>query len=170
MKLLQHYRYNVAPWLDILDLTHKFGITALQIAVNSSSERLLPALMGLSEACLRTQRGRVYSHTYGLQAVHFDDSVSGAYSEPTSGDRDLDAHENSTKSVLLRVFEELRGLASDVAKAWASGRDGYDYGYNEYRPLQSLVHRAYGMDMDAAVYWMFLRMGMFLSISLLKDW
>lgn len=162
MKLLQHYRYNVAPWLDIHDLTHSFGITALQIAVNSSSDRLLPALMGLSEACLRTQRSRVYSHAYGLQAVHFDDTVSAAYSEPASGDLDLDVHENSTEPVLLRVFEELRSLVSDVPKAWARGKGQYDYGYNGYMPLQSMVHRAYGMDMDAAVYWMFLRMGMFL--------
>lgn len=166
MKLLQHYRYNVAPWLDIHDLTHSFGITALQIAVNSSSERLLPALLGLSEACLRTQRGRVYSHAYGPQVVHFDDTA--AYSEPPSTNPDVDVHDDSTESVLLRVFEELRGLVSDVTKDWARGRDGYDYGYPEYRPLQSIVHRAYGMDMDAAVYWMFLRMGMFLDFSFEK--
>lgn len=166
MKLLQHYRYNVAPWLDIHDLTHSFGITALQLAVNSSSERLLPALLGLSEACLRSQRGRIYSHAYEPQVVHFDDAA--AYSELPSRNLDVDVHDDSTESVLLRVFGELRALVSDVAKDWERGRDGYDYGYPEYRPLQSIVHRAYGMDMDAAVYWMFLRMGMFLDFSFKK--
>ncbi|KKA25687.1 hypothetical protein T310_0243 [Rasamsonia emersonii CBS 393.64] len=37
LDLLRHYRYEVAPWLDICDLSHTFGITAVQIAMDTTS-------------------------------------------------------------------------------------------------------------------------------------
>ncbi|KAL4918806.1 hypothetical protein BDW62DRAFT_217431 [Aspergillus aurantiobrunneus] len=169
MKLLQHYRYNVAPWLDIHDLTHTFGIKALQIAVNSPSGRLLPALMALSEACLQVQGGRAHTHDPGFQAVYSEDTAGVSYPEP-SRDLELDVNEGFTESVLLRMFGELRSLVSDVAGAWAKNQNGdgsaggYDYGY-EYRPLQSLVHRAYGLGMESAMYWMFLRLDIGRSLA-----
>ncbi|KAL2829749.1 hypothetical protein BDW59DRAFT_158923 [Aspergillus cavernicola] len=149
MKLLQHFRYIVAPWLDICDLNHPFGITALQTAVTSTSDRLLPALMALSEACMqRVGGGR------GL-AVRFDDSTASVYFEqPCSNhlDLDIDVHPDSTEDVLLNLFKELQSLVSDVGNAWAENCE-------DYSPLQRLVHGADGMGLESAVYWVFLRIG-----------
>ncbi|KAL4870846.1 hypothetical protein BDV12DRAFT_165344, partial [Aspergillus spectabilis] len=144
MKLLQHYRYNVAPWLDIHDLAHSFGITALQTAINSSSPQLLSALLALSETC---QQDRGSGTRYG---VHFEDMVIH------SNRSDSELH-NFTEAVLLRVFEEARGLVSDVAGAWSQSED------EDTR--SQLVHSAYGPGIEAAVYWMFLRIDIGKSLA-----
>ncbi|KAL5001219.1 hypothetical protein BDV10DRAFT_192422 [Aspergillus recurvatus] len=175
MELLQNYRYKVAPWLDILDLSHSFGITALQIAFGSSSERLLHALLALPETCLRVQKGRGYSntaiqldahvYTHGFQAVRYEDAAA-PYSDSLAN---ADVAENFTEAVLLRLLEELGRLVADVARAWALGQgeyeqDGHSRDY-EYGPLRSLADRAYGLDMDSAIYWMFLRIDLGKSLA-----
>ncbi|KAL5332978.1 hypothetical protein BJX70DRAFT_87591 [Aspergillus crustosus] len=130
IKLLQYYRYDIAPWLDVHDLSHSFGITALQTAVNSSSPQLLSALLALAETCL-SQKAR---------SVQFEDAR--IYS-------DQPELQDFTEAVLLRVFTELRSLVSDVAAAWTR---------SETTHIETqLVHSALGPGMEAAVYWMFLR-------------
>ncbi|KAL4974960.1 hypothetical protein BDW66DRAFT_160863 [Aspergillus desertorum] len=176
MELLQNYRYKVAPHPRPESLLrHCFGITALQIAFGSSSQRLLHALLALSETCLRVQSGRGYSetairldthaYTQEFPAVRYEDTAapySNSYVNP-------DVAENFTEAVLLRLLEELERLVADVATAWATDRDGYEQdGHShdyEYGPLRSLADRAYGLDMDSAVYWMFLRMDLGRSLA-----
>ncbi|KAL2814969.1 hypothetical protein BJX63DRAFT_431073 [Aspergillus granulosus] len=170
MKLLQHYRYNVAPWLDICDLTHSFGITALQMAV-ASEERLLPALLALSEASVYAPRshGVGPGSGRGFQAVHFDDTTTPLLSEHSNSqsrshgrnDLEMKSDPNHAEIILLRVLEELRELVSDVSRAWAKA-DGGAYGYGT---LQSLAHSAYGLGLDPAMYWMFLRMDLGKSMA-----
>ncbi|KAL4992054.1 hypothetical protein BDW68DRAFT_184413 [Aspergillus falconensis] len=175
MELLQNYRYEVAPWLDILDLSHCFGITALQIAFGSSSEQLLHALLAFSETCLRIHKGYGYSdtaiqldarvYTHGFQTDHHEDT---AVPYPDSL-VNPDVAGNFTEAVLLRLLEELGRLVADVSKAWATDRDEYEQdGHShdyEYGPLRSLADRAYGLDMDSAIYWMFLRMDLGRSLA-----
>ncbi|KAL4737834.1 hypothetical protein BDV11DRAFT_206479 [Aspergillus similis] len=175
LQLLQNYRYHVAPWLDILDLGHSFGITALQIAFGSSSERLLHAILALSDTCLRARQGRGYSdatvqldsqfYSHAFQAVHYEDTAA-SYSDPLVN---AAVDESITEAMLLRLLEELRRLVADVARAWAMDRDQYEqdgrsHGY-EYRLLRSLADRAYGLGMDSAMYWMFLRMDFGTSLA-----
>ncbi|KAJ0426113.1 hypothetical protein BJY00DRAFT_307616 [Aspergillus carlsbadensis] len=175
MKLLQHYRYNVAPWLDICDLTHSFGITALQMAV-SSEDRLLPALLALSEASVYPSRSHGVGPGLGrgFQAVHFDDTTTPLLSDyPTSTSRtqahlpgldefDLQSNHIHTEAALLRVLQDLRELASDVARAWTKVNvDGAD----RYRLLELLTHSAYGIGLEAAMYWMLLRMDLGKSLA-----
>ncbi|KAL6231216.1 hypothetical protein BDW75DRAFT_233784 [Aspergillus navahoensis] len=166
MELLRNYRYRVAPWLDILDLSHCFGITALQIAFGSSFERLLHALLALSETCLRVQKGRGYPnsaiqldahvYTHRIQTVRHEDTAA-PYSDSLVNP---DVAENFTEAVLLRLLGELGRLVADVGRAWAMDQNDYEYG-----PLQSLADRAYGLDMDSAIYWMFLRMDLGRSLA-----
>ncbi|KAL4939476.1 hypothetical protein BDV06DRAFT_214301 [Aspergillus oleicola] len=167
MKLLQHYRYSVAPWLDIHDLSHSFGIIALQLAVKSSWERLLPSLLTLSEACLRMHRGRDYARDH-VQTAHFVDTItpySGhRHSRNLSSTIDLSVGENLTEVLLLRCFEELKGLVSDVAGTWSRNTDVYFYGYG-HEWLRPLVDRALGLGMESALYWMFLRMDIGKSLA-----
>ncbi|KAL4882766.1 hypothetical protein BJY04DRAFT_216865 [Aspergillus karnatakaensis] len=149
MKLLQNYRYGVAPWLDIHDLSHPFGITALQTAVNSTSPRLLSALLSLSETCLHQQsEGRETA-----SGVRFEDAV-------VSPNQFKSEVHNFTEAASISVFEELRGLVSDVAGTWAKRNPN-----SNYTELQSLVHSAYGSSMEAAVYWMFLRIDIGKSLA-----
>ncbi|KAL4926987.1 uncharacterized protein BDV17DRAFT_293102 [Aspergillus undulatus] len=170
MKLLQHYRYSVAPWLDIHDLSHAFGITALQTAVNSSSARLLPSLLALSEACLRMQRGHGFAHAHAheSQAVRFDVTTTLYLQHPHAENLELrfnpDTGESLMEVILLRCFERLKGLVSDVAGAWANNADGYAHGY-DYDMLRPLADGALGLDMDSAIYWMFLRMDIGRSLA-----
>ncbi|KAL3453608.1 hypothetical protein BJX65DRAFT_302505 [Aspergillus insuetus] len=175
MKLLQHYRYNVAPWLDICDLTHSFGITALQMAV-SSEDRLLPALLALSEASVYSSRshGVGPGPGRGFQAVHFDDTTTPLLSDhsttnslrqahlPGLDEIDIQSDHIHKEMLLLRVLQELRELVSDVAQTWAKvNADVAD----SYRPLEMLAHSAYGIGQEAAMYWMFLRMDLGKSLA-----
>ncbi|KAL4755473.1 hypothetical protein BDW72DRAFT_200091 [Aspergillus terricola var. indicus] len=175
LQLLQNYRYHVAPWLDILDLSHSFGITALQLAFGSSSERLLHALLALSDTCLRARQGRGYSdaviqldshfYSHAFQAVHYEDTAA-SYSDSLVN---AAIDENLTKGALLRLLKKLGRLLADVARAWAMDRDQYEqdgrlHGY-EYRSLQPLSDRAYGLGMDPAIYWMFLRIDLGTSLA-----
>ncbi|KAL4782038.1 hypothetical protein BJX76DRAFT_369410 [Aspergillus varians] len=171
MKLMRHYRYIVAPWLDIHDLNHSFGITALQTAVNSPSGQLLPALIALSEACLQVEgdRGWSYAQIHGIQAAQFDGELAAPYSQFSEDlEASVDMHESFTEAVLLRVFQELRSLVLDIAGAWAKRKDGEEHG-SEYedRLLRWLAHTAYGIGIESAVYWIFLRMD--LGISLVNN-
>ncbi|KAL3457855.1 hypothetical protein BJX64DRAFT_292706 [Aspergillus heterothallicus] len=173
LKLLQHYRYNVAPWLDICDLTHTFGITAIQMAV-SSEERLLPALLALSEASVYSCRshGIGPGPGRGFHAVHFDDTTTPLLSEhpnshaqshaPVFDEYDAQSHQIHTEVALLRVMQELRDLISDVSHAWAKVDVEGPYAYG---PLQSLVHSAYGLGLESAMYWMFLRIELGKSLA-----
>ncbi|PTU17595.1 hypothetical protein P175DRAFT_0512309 [Aspergillus ochraceoroseus IBT 24754] len=143
LKLLQHYRYHVAPWLDICDLKHAFGIAALQMAVHS--ERLLSVLLALSKIC-------IYKRSRDFQMIHSDDFGGSHTPELPSDRQSLALHADFTETLLVRVFQELHYLVSDVSHAWRN-INGSDYG-----PLQSLVDTAYGLDIDSAVYWMFFRL------------
>ncbi|KAL4765585.1 uncharacterized protein BDW70DRAFT_168810 [Aspergillus foveolatus] len=173
LQLLQNYRYHVAPWLDILDLGHSFGITALQIAFGSPTERLLHAILALSDTCLRVRQDRGYSdaaiqleshfYSHAFKAVHYEDTAA-SYSDSL-----VNAAVDETEAMLLRLFEKLGRLVADVARAWAMNRDQYEqdggtHSY-EYRQLRSLADRAYGLGMDSAIYWMFLRMDLGMSLA-----
>ncbi|KAL2860806.1 uncharacterized protein BJX67DRAFT_375813 [Aspergillus lucknowensis] len=140
MKLLQYYRYNVAPW---------FGITALQMAANSE-EKLLPALLALSEACLLRDTG------HRLRAVHSGGTTTPPCSERLNPADDFGLYSNSTEEALSQVFGELRRLVLDVSESWAKADIdmGDEYGY---KPPQSFVDAAYGLNLEAAIYWMGLR-------------
>jgi len=139
----------------------------------SSEERLLPSLLALSEASVYSTRSHGIDPGPGrvFQAVHFDDTRTPLLSEHSNsqslsqGLSDLDVHlnQNHTETVLLRVLEELREIVSDVPRAWAKVDVDDAYSYN---PLQSLVHSAYGIGLEAAMYWMFLRIGMFTPVPL----
>ncbi|KAL1596399.1 hypothetical protein SLS60_009045 [Paraconiothyrium brasiliense] len=50
LELLKHYRYNIAPWMDICDMKQGFGCEALQLCKNSSPVQL--EILALAEASL----------------------------------------------------------------------------------------------------------------------
>ncbi|KAJ5682128.1 uncharacterized protein N7477_002068 [Penicillium maclennaniae] len=54
LELLRHFRYEIAPWLDICDLGQLFGIQGLQVAMASQS--IWISVLALSEASMKLQR------------------------------------------------------------------------------------------------------------------
>ncbi|KAF2465385.1 uncharacterized protein BDR25DRAFT_318620 [Lindgomyces ingoldianus] len=57
LELLKHYRYQIAPWLDICDRKHSFGCEVL--GQSTASKSLRCALLSLAEAALgREKDGR----------------------------------------------------------------------------------------------------------------
>ncbi|KAH8432390.1 Zn(II)2Cys6 transcription factor domain-containing protein [Aspergillus melleus] len=131
LDLLRHYRYHVAPWLDICDMRQPFGLTGLQLAMGS--EKLLSALMRLSKACM------VQSVPERSFLADFTESIA-----------DMSMLGDSTEATLLYVLEEVRCLVTDVPRAWT--RNGYP------DAIQSLVQYAYGDDINSALYWLTLRL------------
>ncbi|PYH93792.1 hypothetical protein BO71DRAFT_245939 [Aspergillus ellipticus CBS 707.79] len=147
LELLRHYRYQVAPWLDICDLNHPFGITAVQMA--SGSEQLMTALLKLSEAC----------DTH--QVSNCEKGFSPA--EPRSMNWQNDSYLTfDTPEVALRlVLQELEYLVSEIPRAWRGIRN-YDF-----KEMGTLAQHAFNTDIRSSTYWMFLRVD--LSVALAND-
>ncbi|RAL02977.1 uncharacterized protein BO80DRAFT_492199 [Aspergillus ibericus CBS 121593] len=145
LQLLCHYRYQIAPWLDICDLGHPFGITTVQMALGS--EQLMRALLGLSEVCV-TKKGMGYAG--GLSRV-----------EPFYWGLWPDSAPVTTEVTLMAVLEEVRYLVSDISQAWKSVR--------RYKSeiFETLVHQAFSPEIGSSIYWMFFRLD--LSAALAND-
>lgn len=134
--------------LDIIDLNHSFGITALQTAVGSSG--LLAVLLGLTETCMRVRKGNAYAHgCQGDQSERIKATFFTSFQDRNIG---------TTESILLRCFQKLRNLIFDIPRTWAR-MQSEDECQSQYKMLHSLANKAYGLSMDSAVYWMFFRIG-----------
>ncbi|KAF5856514.1 hypothetical protein ETB97_007245 [Aspergillus alliaceus] len=148
LELLRHYRYHVAPWLDICDLRHPFGIAVFQTA--RSSEQLLSALLGLSETCIiqPAQWNRPSLGQLSLRKRH----------QLSQLDND---HPDFTECILIILIEEVRSLVTNVPQAWT------DLVNRDVSLVDPLVQYAYSKTILSAVYWMFLRID--LGVALAND-
>ncbi|PWY68346.1 hypothetical protein BO83DRAFT_400797 [Aspergillus eucalypticola CBS 122712] len=159
LKLLCHYRYHVAPWwscrltnhlqLDICDLTHPFGITAVQMALGS--EPLMTALLGLSNACV------ILKDMGNQQTSHL--SRIDQWTRPLRSDSFTLTAENA----LTAVLEETRWLVTDIAQTWKNMENLM----TRTRNLDPLAHQALDPGIASSIYWMFFRLD--LSAALAND-
>ncbi|OJJ75727.1 hypothetical protein ASPBRDRAFT_168932 [Aspergillus brasiliensis CBS 101740] len=147
VKLLCHYRYHVAPWLDICDLTHPFGITAVQMAL--SSEPLMNALLELSSASIIQDMGH--------QQMSRFSSINQWNSRPWSDSSSTFTIEDA----LTAVLEETRCLVADIAHTWKNMQN------LRTRKLEILAHEALDPGIASSIYWMFFRLD--LSAALAND-
>ena len=67
-------------------------------------------------------------------------------------------HPDFTDLILLCLLEEVRGLVTDIPKAWV------DWVNRDVPFVNHLVQHAYSKDMESTAYWMFLRIGTFDAI------
>ncbi|KAE8378426.1 hypothetical protein BDV26DRAFT_281091 [Aspergillus bertholletiae] len=148
LELLRHYRYHVATWLDICDLRHPFGINAIQMATNS--EKLLSAILELSETCI-LQRG--HWNRAGLEQL-----LPRKRTQLDQLDHD---HSDFTELIVLCLIEEVQRLVMNISKAWI------DWVNQDVTPLNPLVQHAYSKNIESAAYWMFLRID--LGVALAND-
>ncbi|GLB04007.1 hypothetical protein AtubIFM57258_009723 [Aspergillus tubingensis] len=149
LKLLCHYRYHVAPWLDLCDLTHPFGITAVQMALGS--EPLMTALLELSNACV------ILKDMGNQQTSHI--SRIDQWTRPLRSDSFTLTAENA----LTAVLEETRWLVTDIAQTWKNMENLM----TRTRNLDPLAHQALDPGIASSIYWMFFRLD--LSTALAND-
>ncbi|XRM37517.1 hypothetical protein ABZX51_000985 [Aspergillus tubingensis] len=147
LKLLCHYRYHVAPWLDICDLTQPFGITAVQMTL--SSEPLMTALLGLFDAC-------VIHKNMGNQQTSYLSRID-QWTRPLWSESFTLTAENA----LAAVLEETRWLVTDIAQTWKNMQK------LRTRNLELLAHQALDPGIASSIYWMFFRLD--LSAALAND-
>ncbi|RAK78710.1 uncharacterized protein BO72DRAFT_476582 [Aspergillus fijiensis CBS 313.89] len=147
LELLRHYRYFVAPWLDICDLKHPFGIIVTQMATRS--KQILSTLLTLSEASILHQnhqqpnalsRGRPL-----LRPIHLG---SGLASE-------------LTETALLSILQRLHFLVSDLSHGWSTLQN------DNLCLLEPLLEHSLLLNIESSIYWMFLRLD--LSVALAND-
>ncbi|RAH60673.1 hypothetical protein BO85DRAFT_457496 [Aspergillus piperis CBS 112811] len=155
LKLICHYRYH---WscrltnylqLDICDLTHPFGIAAVQMALGS--EPLMTALLGLSNACV------IVKDTGNQQPSHI--SRIDQWTRPLRSDSFTLTAENA----LTAVLEETRWLVTDIAQTWKNMENLM----TRTRNLDPLAHQALDPGIASSIYWMFFRLD--LSAALAND-
>ncbi|PYH70482.1 uncharacterized protein BO88DRAFT_424701 [Aspergillus vadensis CBS 113365] len=157
LKLICHYRYHVAPWwscrltnylqLDICDLTHPFGIAAVQMALGS--EPLMTALLGLSDAC-------VIHKNMGNQQTSYLSNVD-QWTRPLWSDSFTFTAENT----LTAVLEETRWLVTDIAQTWKNMQNPRTWN------IEPLAHQALDPGIASSIYWMLFRLD--LSAALAND-
>ncbi|KAL3262840.1 hypothetical protein ABHI18_002348 [Aspergillus niger] len=148
LKLLCHYRYHVAPWLDVCDLSHPFGITAVQMAL--SSEPLMTALLDLSNACVIQKDMR---HRKMPRYSHADLCTNPLWSNSSAT--------FTVENALTTVLEETRWLVADIAQTWKNVQNF------KTRKFESLAHQALDSGIASSIYWMFFRLD--LSAALAND-
>ncbi|KAF9890354.1 hypothetical protein FE257_006020 [Aspergillus nanangensis] len=150
LELLRHYRYYVAPWLDICDMKHPFGISVVQIAVKS--EDLLHALMELSNVC-------IIPLAINGRERHSRPSFSARPDRLPLNRQGTGLDLNSTEMSLLVLFDQLRSLISEFPNTWNNTA------YGDLRLLESLAPHAFGMEIESSVYWMFLRLDLSIALA-----
>ncbi|PWY70322.1 hypothetical protein BO94DRAFT_578975 [Aspergillus sclerotioniger CBS 115572] len=141
IQLLCNYRYKVALWLDIYDLSHPFGISAVQMAMKSGA--VMGALLELSRVCALNQDAH---STQGVES-----SIEGI-----SSDYDGILTTEVALTILLR---EVRYLVSDLSRGWKTMRR-----YNP-RIINSLIHRAFTPGIEGSIYWMFFRLDLSTALA-----
>ncbi|KAJ5634304.1 hypothetical protein N7528_002146 [Penicillium herquei] len=95
LELLRHYRYNIAPWLDICDQGQTFGIQGLQLAM--ISQAVYESVMTLSEISINKLQSSNQDHRSDAQL-------------------DLGA------IAFLRALDAAKNCVVDVPSAWTKNR------------------------------------------------
>jgi hypothetical protein len=134
--LLRHYRYEVAPWLDICDLGQIFGIAVLQLA--RVSQPIWISVLALSKASINLQRP-VQSHI--------------RINKATETSATPDAHLDVTALALLRALDKGKNYITNVCSAWSRERS-YDM-----ELIGAVAPHSVGRDLNSAIYWLFMRLG-----------
>ncbi|GLI79164.1 hypothetical protein PoHVEF18_007492 [Penicillium ochrochloron] len=135
LELLRHYRYEVAPWLDICDLGQIFGIQGLQLAMVSPPVR--DTVLALSKASLDLRSPRS-SHSRTEKSIL----------NPIAPDGQLDI----TTVAFLRALDKTKQCITDMASVWSSYRE------SDAEILEPLSAHTIGRDLNSAIYWLYLRL------------
>ncbi|OIW31512.1 hypothetical protein CONLIGDRAFT_677984 [Coniochaeta ligniaria NRRL 30616] len=168
LRLWRHYRYDVAPWLDICDMTQTFGMAVPRIAAAEASEACRAALLEIPAAYLEGEE-------VGAGAVEQQREAAG------SGGRDAEvvttpavvrsAGEEERGRLLLLPLPDLEGrvLAAmspvlcafirDMPVAWQGlGQGGQPADPRVVYLTRHLEGHAADRGVMGAIYWLFVRL------------
>lgn len=115
-----------------------FGIQVLQLALESRP--VWNSILALS----RTSKDLLHSTQ---RADEIDETASS------------DVQEDATTVALLRVLSSMKQYTADISTAWVSPRGA------DLAVLAELSQHTVGRNLNAAIYWLFLRLGMLISRS-----
>ncbi|PNP82944.1 hypothetical protein FNYG_03266 [Fusarium nygamai] len=140
VELLRHYRYNIAPWLDINDPDQTFGLFVPRIAMNSAS--VLDSVLSLSLETLgdRTQLD------LSEQPLLLNTSTS---------------HIEILCCVLAFTFTTLRRQFATQPTSWLSPSKS-----TGYETINSIAFQLHHPTVALAMSWMILRLGV--SVGLMN--
>lgn len=124
--------------LDICDLGQSFGINGLQLAMASPS--VWNSILSLSETSFNQLRPH--------------DLSRGTFVRLRS-----DVPADITQIALLSVLDRVRDWISNISATWASQAPC------DQKLLSAVSSHAVGRDLNSAIYWLFVRFGMFTFIS-----
>ncbi|KAJ5448488.1 hypothetical protein N7445_003309 [Penicillium cf. griseofulvum] len=140
--LLRHYRYEVAPWLDICDLGQSFGIQGLQLAMVSSA--IWNSIIDLS----RTSFHQLHPPK-----------------PPREGRKtflrrpDLDMQVDITHVGLISAIDQVKDCISNISAMWDDERQWDD------DLTRALSSHAAGRDINSAIYWLFFRLDLATALA-----
>jgi hypothetical protein len=140
--LLRHYRYHIAPWLDLGDSKSTFGIAILIAA--KEDYFLYHAILALAARQRRLRRVRPRRENVGDEA-----SVQDCQNEEGSGSSSEQLPISSTTHLLLSLDKVL----SSEPRSWSS------IILKCVPTLRDVAPHAFGADVKAAVFWMLFRIG-----------
>ncbi|QGA18804.1 hypothetical protein EYB26_006489 [Talaromyces marneffei] len=155
-ELLRHYRYEVAPWLDLCDMYQSFGIAAFQYAIDS--ERILRALLLLSEASLHN------NNLDRRSSAPLSDSslpLNMFFSDKGYNENEADEYSFMT-TALTMAFRRVHSFVSGLSHAWSMNKVPINMDL-----LNSLMVDIATSKPTSAIYWLFLRLE--LSTALAND-
>ncbi|KAK7422712.1 hypothetical protein QQX98_001500 [Neonectria punicea] len=140
VQLLRHYRYNIAPWLDIGDVSQTFGLLIPRISMDS-----IPVLDSLLALSMTTLGEHV--------DLNFDQGI--VQPDPTGPSVDI------LHSVLAFAFVALRRHVVVAPTSWQSPSKNLTFGL-----LNSTSFQEHYPKVNLAVSWMILRLD--LSVGLMN--
>lgn len=146
--LLRHYRYHIAPWLDLGDPKSTFGIAILIAAKEDSF--LYHAILALAARQWWLRRARPRQEDVDDEA-----SVQDCQNEDGAGSSLEQLPISSTTHLLLSLDKVL----SSEPQSWSSIILKCVPTFHDVAP------HAFDVDVKAAVFWMLFRIGKYGSVS-----
>ncbi|KAJ4299910.1 hypothetical protein N0V90_005157 [Kalmusia sp. IMI 367209] len=150
LEYIKHYRYNIAPWMDICDMSQSFGCEVLQLSKVS-----LPVqyeILALAETSLGTGQHVQNSNLHIL-----------AHMQQQKEAQDVESYE-----ALVEVLRTVGAVVTNLSDFWMK-EDSAWCGQHVLETLLSEVNRSLknnGGSLAPAVYWLMARLQ--LSVALMN--
>ncbi|KAF2186577.1 hypothetical protein K469DRAFT_572399 [Zopfia rhizophila CBS 207.26] len=136
LELLRHYRYEVAPWVDICDMNQSFGCGVLQMSTESRSIR--SGLLALADASLISQELNLGSGTTRM-----------AIFANTYPQQDLES--NLIRKSILEALATARRAVVDLSGFWMKEA-------SKNSVLEELLPEANNLSLISSIYWFLVRL------------
>ncbi|CAO2649715.1 Nn.00g010070.m01.CDS01 [Neocucurbitaria sp. VM-36] len=136
LELLKHYRYHIAPWLDICDSNQCFGVEVLALSAETSNFRY--GVLALADASLHRTR-------------------MSQMQETADNNRETIAEQDVIQCAILDVFRILRDATTDLASFWRREEEAGD----GRKILETLLPQlSSDSTLASCAYWLLVRLVM----------